>query len=477
MEEKIDIRRLAMDILLDVEQNKKLLKDALHTTLRRYQYMKKQERAFLTRLCEGTVERQIYLDYVIDKFSKTRVEKCKPVIRVLLRMTVYQICFMDSVPPEAAVNEAVKLARKKGFHQLAGFVNGVLRSIVRGREHVKLPDREQDGVSYLSVRYSMPLWLVEYLLAYYGFDTVEGMLQAFLEENGTCIRINRSKCDLSQVVEALKAKDIQVETLPYLKYGLRISGYNYMLRVPGFQEGYFTVQDVSSMLVGEALAPKAGSLILDLCAAPGGKALDAADRLLAAEGENAMRPDTGEGAVQDEKQVVQHSSGCVIARDVSRERLLLVEENLKRAGFHNVTLSVGDATVLDETMLGKADYVICDVPCSGIGVIGRKQEIKYRLTRQQLSELAALQRKILENAWRYLKVGGSMIFSTCTINPEENEENFRWLLKSFPLEAESLDSYLPETLLNGDTRKGYLTLIPGTYKGDGFFISRLRRVR
>lgn len=477
MEEKIDIRRLAMDILLDVEQNKKFLKDALHTTLRRYQYIGKQERAFLTRLCEGTVERQIYLDYVIDTFSKTKVHKCKPVIRVILRMAVYQICFMDSVPPEAAVNEAVKLARKKGFHQLTGFVNGVLRSVVRGRDNVKLPDKEKDKVLYLSILYSMPVWLVEYLLTYYNHDMVEGMFQAFLEDRGTCIRVNRSKCHVTRVVDAIREKDIGVEVLPYVENGLRISGYNYMLRVPGFKEGHFTVQDVSSMLVGEVLAPEAGSVVIDMCAAPGGKTLDAADRLLAEEPESLQ----GEKLLTEETNTGAHDAGqqkgCVIARDVSREKLLLIEENLERTGFDNVTTAIGDGTVLDETMLGKADYVICDVPCSGIGVIGRKQEIKYRLTREQLDELVVLQRKILENAWQYLKVGGSMIFCTCTVNPKENEENFRWLSESFPLEAESLDVYLPEILRNEDTKRGYLTLIPGDYKGDGFFISRLRRVK
>lgn len=453
MEANVDMRWLAMQILLDVEQNKKFLQDALHTTLKRYQYMKKQERAFLTRLCEGTVERQIYLDYVIDAFSKTKIKKCKPVIRVILRMAVYQICFMDSVPKEAAVNEAVKLARKKGFHQLTGFVNGVLRNIVRNKGAIQLPDEAKEPVLYLSVRYSMPVWLVEYLLEYYSYDVAAGMLHAFLEDKGTYIRINRSRCQADEVIRALQAKDIKVEPLPYMTYGLKISGYNYMLRVPGFKEGYFAVQDISSMLAGEVLSPKPGSVVIDLCASPGGKTLDAADRLLAA------------------------GSGTVIARDVSREKLLKIEENRERMGFDNVNVSVGDGTVPDEMLFEKADYVICDVPCSGIGVIGRKPEIKYRLTEKQLDDLVVLQRKILENAWRYLKVGGSMIFSTCTLNPKENEENFRWLLASFPLEAESLDDYLPETFINEDTKKGYVTLVPGIYEGDGFFISRLRRVK
>lgn len=459
MDEKINIRMLAMQILLDVEQNHKFLNDTLHTMLRRYQYISKQERSFLTRLCEGTVENQIYLDYIINAFSKTKVAKCKPVIRTILRMSVYQICFMDSVPDTAAVNEAVKLAKKKGFHPLTGFVNGVLRNVVRGYQNVILPDENMEPVKYLSVRYSMPEWLVEYLQTYYEYSVLKGMLSSFHEHHGTCIRVNRSKCEPEILMQKLSEQGIEVCRLPYVEYGLRIRGYNYMQRVPGFRDGSFAVQDVSSMLVGQVLDPAPESVVLDLCAAPGGKSLDVCDRLLYA---NAGQTDS--------------SHGLVIARDISQEKIDKIAENQQRMGFDNLKLEIYDAMKLDETMVGKADYVICDVPCSGLGVIGRKPEIKYRLTEEQLDSLVEIQRQILSQAWRYLKPGGVMVFSTCTLNPKENEENLFWLLANAPLEAESLNPYLPGSLHSGQTTQGYLTLIPGLHDCDGFFLSRLRRV-
>lgn len=449
MEQTINTRQLAMQILLDVEQNKKFLNDALHTTLKRYQYLSKQERAFLTRLCEGTVEYQIYLDYVIDAFSKTKVSKCKPVIRVILRMAVYQICFMNSVPEEAACNEAVKLAKKKGFHQLTGFVNGVLRNIVRGRNHIIFPEEQSAPEQYLSVMYSMPLWLVKYLLEYYDYDIVKGMLKSFMEEHPACIRVNTSKTTVADLRKRLQEQGIAVDPGHYVEHGLRISNYNYMRRVPGFSDGDFSVQDESSMLAGLVTSPEKGAFVLDVCGAPGGKSMDIADRLA--------------------------GTGQVISRDVSKEKLEKISENLERMGFSNVALEQWDGTVPDARMFGRADYVICDVPCSGMGVMGRKKDIKYHLTRQQLDALVTLQRSILGNAWKYLKPGGVMIFSTCTLNPKENEENFKWLTETFPLVPENLDSFLPKTLWDAHTKEGYLKLIPGIHDTDGFFLSRLRR--
>lgn len=460
MEEKVNTRQLALEILLDVEQKKKTLQEALHIMLKRYQYLPKKERAFLTRLCEGTVEYQIFLDYLIDAFSKIKVKKCKPCIRVILRMAVYQICFMSHVPKEAACNEAVKLAKKKGFQNLSGFVNGVLRNIVRNMDSIALPDEEKQPEKFLSVKYSTPEWLVSYLLEYYEYPVVKSFLHAAFEEKSTSIRVNISKTTVEAMVQKLQEKDILVSPGVYVENALHIWNYNYMRRVPGFSEGDFAVQDESSMLAGMALSPKAGSLIVDVCASPGGKSLDAADRMLAA----SMQEGNGQ------------SHGLVIARDVSPDKLERFTENWNRMAFPNVKLEQWDGTALDASLVGTADYVICDVPCSGMGVIGRKPDIKYRLQREQLDSLVTLQRAILENAWQYLKPGGIMVFCTCTVNPRENEENLKWLTNTFPLVPESLDDYLPESLWNEDTKRGYLTMMPGIHACDGFFISRLRRV-
>ncbi len=444
--------------LLDVEQKKKMLNESLHTMLMRYQYLQKTERAFLTRLCEGTVEHQIYLDYIINTFSKTKVNKCKPFIRVVLRMSVYQMFFMDSVPDEAACNEAVKLAKKKGFHSLSGFVNGVLRNVARNKDKITFPDEATNSTEYLSVMYSMPEWIVKYLLKHYDYNTVKGMLTAYIQDGKTSIRINKSKGTLEGLKKRLEEKQVQYETSPYVEDALRLTSYNYMKRVPGFSEGLFGVQDESSMLVGLIASPKAGDVIIDMCAAPGGKSLDIADRLLYAE-----------------QQCNTDKKGMVFSLDVSQQKIDKICENLERMEFDNVRLEVSDGTKLDESMIEQADIVICDAPCSGMGVMGRKQDIKYRLEEKQLSELVTLQREILTNAVRYVKPGGYLVFSTCTVNPEENESNRSWLLEHFNLEPIDISGYLAKELQDESTKQGYLTLIPGKQDCDGFFISKFRK--
>lgn len=459
MEQSVNMREVAMLVLLDVEQKNKMLNESLHNMLKRYQYCSKTDRAFLSRLCEGVVERQIYLDYIINAFSKTKVNKCKPLIRVLLRMAVYQMFFMDSVPDEAACNEAVKLAKKKGFHSLSGFVNGVLRNIARNKSTIAFPNENDNKEMYLSVMYSTPEWLVTYLLRYYDYETVKGMLQAFMAESRTTIRLNQSKCNMDELKRLLSEKQVETEPSPYVETALRLTEYNYMRRVPGFSDGLFGVQDESSMLVGVLANPKAGDMIIDMCAAPGGKTLDVADRLRFSE--QTMHSDV---------------HGVIISRDVSQQKIDKIQENLERMEFDNVRLEVKDACELDEDMIEQADIVICDVPCSGIGVIGRKQDIKYRLEEKQLSELVTLQRAILANGVQYVKTGGTLMFSTCTVNPKENEENREWLLSNFSLEPVNITMDLPEKLRSESTDKGYLSLIPGKQDCDGFFIAKFKKI-
>lgn len=459
MEQSVNMREVAMLVLLDVEQKNKMLNESLHNMLKRYQYCSKTDRAFLSRLCEGVVERQIYLDYIINAFSKIKVNKCKPLIRVLLRMAVYQMFFMDSVPDEAACNEAVKLAKKKGFHSLSGFVNGVLRNIARNKSTIAFPNENDNKEMYLSVMYSTPEWLVTYLLRYYDYETVKGMLQAFMAESRTTIRLNQSKCNMDELKRLLSEKQVETEPSPYVETALRLTDYNYMRRVPGFSDGLFGVQDESSMLVGVLANPKAGDMIIDMCAAPGGKTLDVADRLRFSE--QTMHSDV---------------HGVIISRDVSQQKIDKIQENLERMEFDNVRLEVKDACELDEDMVEQADIVICDVPCSGIGVIGRKQDIKYRLEEKQLSELVTLQRAILANGVQYVKTGGTLMFSTCTVNPKENEENREWLLSNFSLEPVNITKDLPEILRSESTDKGYLSLIPGKQDCDGFFIAKFKKI-
>lgn len=448
MTNTVNLREIILNILLEINREEQYSHLAIRSTLEKYQYLPKQDRAFITRICEGTVEYMLQIDYIIDRFSKVRVSKMKPVIQNILRSAVYQICYMDSIPDSAVCNEAVKLAQRKGFYSLKGFVNGVLRNIARSKGHIPFPDREQP-VEYLSVKYSMPVWLVEKWLGQLGFEKTEAMLAQFLKERPTSVYLRGSAEDRERTLESLKRQGVTAEPAPYVEGAYYISGYNYLPAVEAFQEGCFQVQDVSSMLAGEAAGFQKGDFVLDLCAAPGGKSLYAADKL--------------------------QGTGMVEARDLTSYKIGLLEENMERCRVKNMRAVRSDATVLDKSCIGKADVVLADVPCSGLGVIGRKTDIKYKMTAQKQSELVKLQRRILSNASQYVKANGTLIFSTCTVDRAENEENLEWFLKNHEFEAESLDEYLCEELHSETTARGYLQLLPGTHGTDGFFLARLRK--
>ena len=443
-----DIRELALGILLEVSAGEEYSHIALRNVLDKYQYLEKQERAFLTRLVEGTLERRIELDYIIDQFSSVKVRKQKPVIRELLRMSVYQLKYMDSVPDSAVCNEAVKLAQKKGFRQLKGFVNGVLRNIARNLSTVKLPP-EKEPVRYLSVRYSMPEWMVKEWLTSYGREQTETMLAAFYEKEPLTIRVNRNRISPADLKVRLEARGIHMRPAPYIDGALQMDGFDYLGGLDEFREGLFQVQDVSSMLAVEIAGVKAGDHCIDVCAAPGGKSLYLAEK-------------AGE-------------TGGVDARDLTDYKAEMIRDNAERLGVTNVTVSVKDACVYDEASKEKADVLLADLPCSGLGVLSKKTDIKYRMSKEQQQELQELQRKILSTAEAYVKPGGTLVYSTCTINRGENEENVRWFLSHFPYEAVSLDDCLPEELRSETTKQGYLQLLPGVHQCDGFFIAKFRR--
>ena len=424
---KVNTRDLVVEILLLVTRDGQYSHIALNQVLEKYQYLDKSDRAFITRVTEGTLERMIELDYITDQFSKVKVKKMKPVIRAIVRSAVYQLKYMDSVPDSAVCNEAVKLAVSRGFGGLRGFVNGVLRSIARNLDSVQYPP--EGTKEYLSVRYSMPPWILEQWLAWYTPEQVEQMLRNFLEEKPTSIRCNLHQISREDLKRKLAGEGVKAEEVPELPCALLISGYDYLGALPSFQEGDFQVQDISSMLVAERANPREGDYIIDVCAAPGGKALHLADKL--------------------------RGTGMVQARDISDYKVGLIWDNIRRAGMENIEAVRCDATVLDEESVEKADIVIADLPCSGLGVLGRKSDLKYRMTREGEKELAALQRQILSQVWRYVKPGGKLVYSTCTINREENEENAAWFQAEYP-----------EFRLVSEEQ-----ILPGQQAGDGFYIA------
>ena len=447
MTKAINERELILGILLEITRDGEYAHIALRNTLSKYQYLEKRERAFITRVVEGTLEHMMEIDYIINQFSKVKANKMKPVIRTILRSAVYQILYMDSVPNSAVCNEAVKLAAKKGFVNLKGFVNGVLRNIDRNVNDIQYP-KTDNMVEYLSIKYSMPTWILEKWKKSYDWETIERILQGFLQEKGTIIRCNLNRISKEDLKKKLEAEGVTVTQHPYLEYALEISGYDYLGDLESFEDGDFQVQDLSSMLVAEIAAPKEGDYVIDVCAAPGGKSLHIADKL--------------------------HGTGHVEARDLTDYKVDLIWDNIERSQMKNVEAVRHDALVYDEESKEKADIVIADLPCSGLGVIGKKADIKYKMAEETQRELAKLQKNILQIVHRYVKPGGTLVYSTCTINEEENMENVRWFLQQNPeFESVSVEPLLCEELKKS-VKEGCLQLLPGIHESDGFFIAAFR---
>lgn len=433
MSSSVNTRELVMETLLLITRDGEYSHIALRGVLDKYSYLDKKERAFLTRVVEGTLERMIEIDYIINAFSKVKVNKMKPVIRTILRSAVYELKYMDSVPDRAVCNEAVKLAAKKGFVNLKGFVNGVLRNISRNLDKIEYPSREQDLQGYLSVTYSLPLWLVRRWISQYGAEETERMGRAFLEERATCIRVNLEKVTKEELLEQLKAEGVTVTEDKELPYALYIADYDSLAKLESFRKGYFYIQDISSMEVAEWADPKEGDFVLDVCAAPGGKALHLAEKL--------------------------GGTGKVLARDLTEYKVALIEENIARSGLSNIEAQKWDALSADETLRETADIVIADLPCSGLGVLAKKTDLKYKMNPGTQEELAALQRQILSVVCSYVKRGGKLLYSTCTVHRAENEENVRWFLEKYP-----------QFTLEREQQR-----FPGADGGDGFYIAMLKK--
>ena len=433
MQASVNERELVLDMLLQITRDGEYSHIVIKNVLDKYQYLDKRERAFITRVVNGTLERMIEIDYIINLFSKVKVNKMKPLIRTILRSSVYQMKYMDSVPDSAICNEAVKLAGKRGFVNLKGFVNGVLRNISRNLDKINYPD-EKDKVSYLSVKYSLPEWLVKQWLNVYDEETVKTIGSAFLEEKPLTVRFNERKIKKEDLVGILKKEGVTVGEVPEIPCALYLSGYDHLSVLPSFCEGLYQVQDLSSMQVALWSEVKEGDQVLDVCAAPGGKSIHIAELL--------------------------NGTGHVEARDLTEYKVDLLRDNIERSGLTNIEAVCQDATVYDPDKKKSADIVIADLPCSGLGVLGKKPDLRYKMNEKTEADLVELQRKILSVVKDYVKPDGKLLYSTCTIHREENEGTVEWFLKEYP-----------EFELVKDKQ-----MIPGKDAGDGFYIAIIKRV-
>lgn len=436
-------REIVFNILLNIYKNKSFSNLEIN---KKIPDIDKRDENLIRELVYGTIENQIYIDYIIAKASKIKIKKIHLNVMTILRMGVYQIIFMEKIPDSAAVNESVKLVKKFSHSGSIGYVNGMLRNISRNREEF-LKIEEKDRSQYISIKYSHPKWLVDRWIDEFGLEETERLCIKNNSRPKLNIRVNSLKIGREELRFLLAEKNIITSNCKYAKDGLIVEEANGILDTEEFKNGFFTVQDESSMLVGQILNPKEKSLVLDMCSAPGGKATHIAQRM--------------------------KNTGKVISRDVYDHKLKLIEDNAKRLGIKNIYTEKHDALALDEKLIGKVDYCLIDAPCSGIGLISRKPEIKYNRKKEDIDNLIDIQYNILNTGKYYVKTGGLLLYSTCTILKEENIliiEKFLKNNKEFKLaKIEELDNADNINTLE----KGYIELYPHIHGTDGFFICKM----
>ncbi len=398
-----------------------------------------QDSAFASALFYGVLERRLTLDYCIAAYSKIPPEKLSPAVRELLRMAIYQILYMDSVPETAAVNESVALTRKMGVSSASGFVNGVLRSFLRAGG--KVPNGTGSNRERLSIRYSCPLWLVTLLADSYGTEQTEHFLQAALGRPPIYARANTVKTTPQALCEQLGKEGALAQIDPVAAGGIIFENLAAVEKLDSFQQGFFHVQDRSSQLCALALNAKPGMRVADICSAPGGKTFTVAQQM--------------------------QNSGELLAMDLHQKRANLVQQGAKRLGLSIVKAQQNDGSQHNPE-LGDFDRILCDVPCSGLGVIRRKPELKYH-DPKTFQNLPEIQYKILENSSKYCKIGGRLVYSTCTLNPAENLQVVQMFLREHP-------EYEPEDFPAGLGISGWHKTFLGTDPdSDGFFMAGMRK--
>lgn len=442
-------RSLALSAVFKILEEGAYSNETIDTFLKSAE-LSDDDRRFFSRLVKGVIERLFYLDAVIAAFSHTPMKKMRPMFKSILRLGIYQILFMDAVPTHAAVNESVRLCKKNGFAGLSGFCNALLRKVAKERDHMdeilfsgdkkRLP--ETDKASFLSLQYSMPLWIVKLWEKQFGWDVTKEICAAFMHTYPLTIQVFAHKFNAKgseeAYLESLRAAGIEVFSVPELPHVYRLKNTPAIHRIPGFAEGYFYVQNERALCAVKEANPLPGEYVLDVCGAPGGKTLYAAN--LAGE------------------------DGRFVIRDISKRKQQRVEKNIQASGFSNISFEVWDAAKAQDKDKDAYDLVIADVPCSGLGTLSHKPEIRYRLLPKDINSLVSLQRDILQTVSDYVKPGGRLLFCTCTINRQENEDNVDWFLEKHPLYfCEKTHLFLP----NEDGADGFFYAILKKHpKGD-----------
>lgn len=431
-----NLRKITLDLLRSYEEEGRYVN--LLLTSPKIASLSVDERGMVTSLLYTTVENKLTYDYFISHFAKRPITEIDPYVRDVLRIGLCQIVHIDSVPDFAAVNETVKLLRHGGEKS---FVNAILRRAVKEKDSLPYPKREKNLLRYLSVYYSIPYPTVKFFASVFGESECENLFKAFSSNDGFSVTVNERKISRDELIS--KLSDFGAQRTAYSDNGIAFLRSFPPKSLPGFSEGEFFVQDEASRVAAIALDACEGQTVVDVCAAPGGKSVSAAIKV-------------GE-------------TGKVYSFDLHASKLSLIEESCERMGLSNITVSACDAREPDEMLFGKADRVICDVPCSGLGVFGKKPDLRYK-DLGALDELPPLQYEILCASAKYVRAGGVLVYSTCTLNHNENEnitDKFVSLYPEFTYE----DFRAGELVSEG----GKITLLPHKHGTDGFYIAKLRK--
>lgn len=409
--QKEDVRNIVLTMLVETVEKQGFSHILIQDVFSKYD-LEPQEKAFIERLYRGTLEQILYLDYILSLYVKGGRKKTKPVIWNILRLSLYQLLFMDGVPDRAAIYEGVRLAEKRGFHNLKGFVNAVLRNVQRGTLPETIPEH---------IRLSEPEWLYERMVKQEGIEKATLFFEAVnRQDNWVCARLNLKERTAEEIFALLEEDSCQLRFAQDIPEALYLKSIKDLTTLKAYQEGLLFFQDISAMYPATLLAQYASKeaihKILDVCAAPGGKALHLAEKF----------PDAQ-----------------ILARDVSENKVALIEENVKRMRADQVKAQIWDATVLDPSIQYSADIVVADLPCSGLGDIGSKPEIRYRVKEDDIGVLSRLQKEILKTVQSYVSKSGFLSYSTCTVTREENEDNTEWFLSQFPFELLAERRFFP----------------------------------
>jgi len=400
-------REIAVSALNEILDEGAYNNIVLKRTLNKYNNINHMERGLITELVNGTLRNMILIDYVIASYTKTPPKKA--FINNLLRISVYQLIFMDNIPDSAACNEAVKIAKGRGFKDLSSYINAVLRNIARNKEKLSLPKKDENIISYLSVIYSHPQWLIEYWLGFLEEEQVETICKANNLSPAVSICINTAKITAAELESRLIKEGITVMPSDH-RAAFKIKGAGAISNLESFKAGLYHVMDSGGMKAVDLIKPQPKDSVLDLCAAPGGKSFYAC--------------------------TLMKNEGKILSLDIHEHKLSLIAEGAKRQGFSIIDVGKNDASVYNAELEDKFDKVILDAPCSGLGVLSKKPDARYKKTMADIEELVKIQRSMLLASHKYPKIGGRLLYCTCTVSIKENEENTAWFLQNFPYQLE-----------------------------------------